>query len=607
MLALEDIFKRRLFNEMLHKVLPKNVKTQGGSANEYALMVLDAATQRLLAAGRCDIDALVREGICLVEDIKDEREALPALDAVYFLKPTSDNVEKLVADVSGGKPKYRRFHVFFTQKLNDELFSRIAGQPGLVRCMRSFGELNMSFIAHDHRTFHFEDHRSLPSVFGFSPLRPESITEIACSLATLCASFNSTWKIRYALKDSGSFNAGPVYQEVCKRIATELGARLDEIAQKKAEAVEAAEGIAEVPGGDKPEGSVVLIVDRSIDWTSSLLHDMHYEALIYDLIKSASREQSTSSNSKELLNVGGPKDPFWDEYRHLPIWVVNDLVCAETKKWTAQDDERRAQAKAGSNNVAAEVVQALQTLPEFKERYDKISAHADACQQCFQTLQSQGLVDLTELEQDLATGVDSSGKALANKRIEKQLKDQLANPKIGEGSKLRLLLLYLCSELGAGCSDKAKEELALLLKPKTRRVVTHPAWVHSSKAACEKPAVDIRKHYFSSLARASSSPQTARWSRWQPSIQQLVEDVTQGTLNSVRYPEVVRSCNGCGGDVVDDLLAQLPDRVVVFILGGVTLPEARVVNTAFHGLSTEVFVGGSCVMTASYMIEVLGA
>lgn len=50
----------------------------------------------------------------VVESITVERQPLPHLDAIYFISPTSDSIEKLIEDFSDpDTPKYHSAHVFF--------------------------------------------------------------------------------------------------------------------------------------------------------------------------------------------------------------------------------------------------------------------------------------------------------------------------------------------------------------------------------------------------------------------------------------------------------------------------------------------------------------
>lgn len=63
----------------------------------------------------CQMHDLLSEGIALVECLESSREALP-LDAVYFVAPSMENIERLVEELSA-KPKYRSSHLFFSHRL----------------------------------------------------------------------------------------------------------------------------------------------------------------------------------------------------------------------------------------------------------------------------------------------------------------------------------------------------------------------------------------------------------------------------------------------------------------------------------------------------------
>ena len=57
-----------------------------------------------------------RRGV-LVENLAQGREPQRSLDAVYFITPDPESVERLCADFAAKKPEarlYRRAHVFFS-------------------------------------------------------------------------------------------------------------------------------------------------------------------------------------------------------------------------------------------------------------------------------------------------------------------------------------------------------------------------------------------------------------------------------------------------------------------------------------------------------------
>ena len=60
--------------------------------------------------------------VSVVEDLHKTREPLP-LAAVYFVQPTSRNVERILADFpEGERPLYQSVHIFFSSQV---IFSNV--------------------------------------------------------------------------------------------------------------------------------------------------------------------------------------------------------------------------------------------------------------------------------------------------------------------------------------------------------------------------------------------------------------------------------------------------------------------------------------------------
>lgn len=68
---------------------------------------------------------------------------------------------------------------------------------------------------------------------------------------------------------------------------------------------------------------------------------------------------------------------------------------------------KQANGKALSLNQMAK---ALKALPEYREIMSKLSQHMQIAHQCMDAFGSQGLLELSELEQTLATGKTDEGE-----------------------------------------------------------------------------------------------------------------------------------------------------------------------------------------------------
>ena len=89
---------------------------------------------------------------------------------------------------------------------------------------------------------------------------------------------------------------------------------------------------------------------------------------------------------------------------------------------------------------------ALRELPEYKEVLSKLSQHFQITHDCLTKFTNEGLIEVSELEQTIATGQDSNGKTVKLKEIEALLREAL--PTLSSDLAMRLLGIFLCSQNG---------------------------------------------------------------------------------------------------------------------------------------------------------------
>lgn len=59
---------------------------------------------------------VLQQNVSLVESIEHKRDPQPGFEAAYLLTPTSQNVDRIIKDLSptqGGQPQYAAGHIFF--------------------------------------------------------------------------------------------------------------------------------------------------------------------------------------------------------------------------------------------------------------------------------------------------------------------------------------------------------------------------------------------------------------------------------------------------------------------------------------------------------------
>lgn len=97
----------------------------------------------------------------------------------------------------------------------------------------------------------------------------------------------------------------------------------------------------------------------------------------------------------------------------------------------------------------------MRELPEYREVLSKLSQHFKIAHDCLTKFTDGGLIDVSELEQTIATGEDPNGKTVKLKEIEQLLRAAL--PTLSSDLALRLLGIFMCSQ--SGMDPEKRDEL----------------------------------------------------------------------------------------------------------------------------------------------------
>eukprot|EP00434_Breviolum_minutum_P042407 symbB.v1.2.037744.t1/scaffold5652.1/size24899/1 len=222
------------------------------------------------------------------------------------------------------------------------------------------------------------------------------------------------------------------------------------------------------------------------------------------------------------------------------------------------------------STIVSSTISAVQSLPDHKDRFKKLQIHMEICERCSEVLSSPKFQDIIALEQDLVTkGLNAKG--------EKELLLLLQDPTVNPTLKLRLLML--CEAAGEGHGGRLE---ASGLKGRTAsRLRRWSEVMRKHREADRRDRRDLRMRARSgslegdvaaSFAGGERSPRRARLWRWRPRLANLLQDMAAGSLDSGQF-RCMRNLNR--------VASRSPNSsVVIFVVGGITLPEIRAAHEA---------------------------
>ena len=557
--------RSRILNEMIEEVRNKA---------PYLLMVVDSYTINILSNATSVLD-LTSKSITVIEKLEKSRQPLTDFEALYFVSVSS--VDLLIQDFQE-KPKYKAAHLCFTGKVEDADFRKLAASS-LAAYVKSFKEVNCDVRVLGANTFSLEETKLLGPLYLGSPSRNHIIKDTASRLAHLCVMLKEFPYICYHANS-----------QCCKELAVQFEDKIESIYRSNPEL------------RFEDNRATLLVLDRKFDVATPLAHDVHYEAMLKDLfvvgadgkVKYEALENGLSVKKDAYLNEN---DQVWTQLRYEEIDDASTVLSQELQRYREQyRDVEMASKGVEDLKVASKVVS---NLPEYNEKINQYSVNQSMIDMCLRAFTDEGIMDLSEIEQILMTGVDTFLKEVSTKKILKRVVNKLQelnSPK----QKLRLVLLVVTTlEIG----EKDRKELTQFLEPSQLFTITKLNYLginpqtqnKKSTKRIDKAALkefrnrmqQIQKYYCYAI----------------PKISDIIQSALDNNIDSAQFEfGKTRPQQGNSTGVSLRRKAAPSKRIIVFVLGGVSWAELRLVKDF-----PSVIIGGSRVMAPSEFIEEVDA
>ncbi|KAI9300245.1 Sec1-like protein [Cunninghamella echinulata] len=315
-------------------------------AGKWKIVIVDSKSKEIINAA-CKMYDILEENVTLIENIEKPRQPYPTLDAIYFLTPCRESVLRLIDDFSTHKePLYNAAHLYFTSGLDDDLFSDLNKRlksTGAAEYIHGLKEMYVDYKVVESAVFTVDPITSFFSVFGTdNRAYPEdSLRQTARQLLSLCVTLGEDPIIRYqAPPDNDGMNPPLPYESASKTLALSLQREVDRFCQLNPKFP---------PQKQPPQPrATILIVDRTIDQNTPLLHEFTYQAMINDLLPVKPTENGTgiiysydftqadgSVGTKEV--VLDEEDNIYKSIRHLHIAECTDKLIEDFNKFLAEN------------------------------------------------------------------------------------------------------------------------------------------------------------------------------------------------------------------------------------------------------------------------------
>ncbi|GJY14225.1 sec1 family transport protein SLY1-like protein [Tanacetum coccineum] len=346
-----------------------------GTANEevYKILIFDKFCQDILSP-LIHVKDLRKHGVTLYFLIDKNRKPVADVPAVYFVKPTPHNIQRIVSDASSSLYDY--FHLNFSSSiprpLLEDLVSGALNSESVERISKVHDQY-LEFVTLEDNLFSLADkscYVQLNDPKASEPEIDEIILKIVNGLFCVLATLAVVPVIRCP-------RGGPA-----EMVAVQLDRRLrDHLLVKNNLFSESGNFTSSF------QRPVLCLFDRNLELSVAIQHDFSYRPLVHDVLglrlnKLSVKGENGGMKSFELDRL----DPFWVANGYLEFPGVALQIQIQLDKYKSDVDEvnKRTGGNDGAEFDGTELIgntkhlmNAVNSLPELTERKKLIDKHTN--------------------------------------------------------------------------------------------------------------------------------------------------------------------------------------------------------------------------------------
>lgn len=530
------------------------------------VLILDSSTVSFVSVVYSQSELLKKEVFLveLVDSISMSKESMLHLKAVYFLRPTSENIQHMRRQLA--KPRFGEYHLFFSNILKDTQLHMLADSDE-HEVVQQLQEFYADFVALDpyHFTLNMAANHMymLPAVVDPSGLQ-HFCDRVVEGISAVFLALKRRPIIRYSRTS-----------DVAKRIAHEASKLM----------YQQESGLFDFRRTEV--SPLLLIIDRRDDPVTALLNQWTYQAMVHELI-------GIEDNKVNLKNVGKlPKDQQevvlsseQDAFFKANMYENFGDIGMNIKKMV---DDFQQVAKSNQNiQTIEDMAKFVDNYPEYRKMQGNVSKHVTLVTEMSKIVEERKLMLVSQTEQELACngGQGAAFEAVTN---------LLNNDNISDVDRLRLVMLYALRYE----KESPVQLMQLFNKLASRSHKYKPGLVQFllKQAGVDKRTGDLYGNrdllnIARNMARGLKGVENV-YTQHQPLLFQTMENITKGRLRDVDYPYVG-----------NHFQQARPQEVVIFIVGGTTYEESRSValqNSMNSGI--RFILGGSALLNSKRFLK----
>ncbi|KAG5563249.1 hypothetical protein RHGRI_005862 [Rhododendron griersonianum] len=500
----------------------------------------------------------------LVDSISKSREPMSHLKAVYFLRPTSENIQQMRRQLAS--PRFGEYHLFFSNMLKDTQLHILADSDE-HEAVQQVQEFYADFVAID--PFHFTlnipaNHMyMLPAVVDPSGLQ-QFCDRVIDGIAAIFLALKRRPVIRYQRTS-----------DIAKRVAQEAAKLM----------YQQESGLFDFRRTEI--SPLLLIIDRRDDPVTPLLNQWTYQAMVHELIgiqdnKVDLRNIGKISKDQQEVVLSSEQDAFFkaNMYENFGDIGLNIKRMVDEFQLVAKSNQ--------SIQTIEDMAKFVDNYPEYRKMHGNVSKHVTLVTEMSKIVEERKLMLVSQTEQELACngGQGAAFEAVTN---------LLNNENVSDIDRLRLVMLYALRYE----KESPVQLMQLFNKLASRSPKYKPGLVQFllKQAGVDKRTGDLYGNrdllnIARNMARGLKGVENV-YTQHQPLVFQTMESIVKGRVRDVDYPFIG-----------NHFQQARPQEAVIFVVGGTTYEESRSValqNAANSGI--RFILGGSAILNSKRFLK----
>lgn len=524
------------------------------------VLLMDKETTGIVSMVYAQSEILQKE-VYLFERIDSQgREMMKHLKAICFLRPTKENGECLKSELQN--PKYGSYYLYFSNVVQKSMVKALA-------------EADDQEVVKELQEYYGDYFAVAPHVFSMNIIgssrgenwdydHQERVSE---GILSLLLSLKKKPVIRYQQSSS-----------MCKRLAETV---MQKMCQES--------GLFEFRQSDVQP--LLFILDRRDDPLTPLLNQWTYQAMVHERLGIKNNRIDLSKVpgvGKELKEVvlSAEHDDVYRDNMYLNFGEIGSNM-----KQLMDEFQKSAKSNQKLDSIA-DMKAFVENYPQFRKMSGTVSKHVTVVSELSRLVSEHCLLEVSELEQDIACRSDHAQHLQLLRRI-------MSNEKLTHLDITRLVLIYtLRYERNTSNNIKGlRNELQkrgvndIYLRLILNMVEYAGATVRKSDIFGQsKNALAMTKRFMKGLKGVENI-----YTQHKPLLHDTLDQLIKGKIRDFQFPYLGK-----------EILRDRPQDIIVFMVGGTTYEEALTVyelNKTNPGV--RIILGGTTVHnTESFLEEV---